>query len=84
MPFRDAYKLTGEIVKYAIDNDKVLDTISLEKYKEFSKLFEDDLYDEILLKTCIEKRNVIGGPAPEAVKKEIDAYKRYRARREGR
>ena len=72
MPFRDAYKLTGEIVKYAIDNDKVLDTISLEKYKEFSKLFEDDLYDEISLKTCIEKRNVIGGPAPEAVKKEID------------
>lgn len=72
MPFRDAYKLTGEIVKYAIDNDKVLDTISLEKYKEFSKLFEEDLYDEISLKTCIEKRNVIGGPAPEAVKKEID------------
>ncbi|MBR3512504.1 MAG: argininosuccinate lyase [Clostridia bacterium] len=72
MPFRDAYKLTGEIVKYAIDNDKVLDTISIEKYKEFSKLFEDDLYDEISLKTCIEKRNVIGGPAPEAVKKEID------------
>jgi len=71
MPFRDAYKLTGEIVKYAIKNNKTLDEITISEYKSFNNSFDADLYDEIKLINCVKKRNVIGGPAPDIVKEEI-------------
>ena len=75
VPFRDAYKITGGIVKYAIDNKKTLDTLEIEEYKNFSNEFEEDIYDAIDLITCVEKRKVVGGPAPEVVKKEIKKAK---------
>jgi argininosuccinate lyase len=71
VPFRTAYKITGEIVKFAIDNNYTLDTLKLEDYKKFSDVFEEDIYDAIDLKTCVAKRKVVGGPAKEVVENEI-------------
>ena len=72
MPFRDAYKLTGNIVKDAITNNVTLDEIKLEKYKEYSELIDDDIYHEIDLKNCVDKRLSFGGTSKEMVLKQID------------
>lgn len=71
MPFRDAYKITGSLVAYCIDQDKTLETLSLEEYQNASKLFEEDVFKAISLETCVKGRNVLGGPAPEMVKNQI-------------
>ena len=75
MPFRTAYKLTGEIVAYCIENSLELEGIEIEKYKEFSPLFENDLYDEISLQNCVQKRISEGGTGFESVKKQIEFCK---------
>ncbi len=72
MPFRTAYKLTGETVAYCIENKTVLEDLPFEKYKELSPLFEEDIYNEISLKTCVEKRISVGSTGPESVKMQID------------
>lgn len=72
IPFRDAYKYTGKIVSYCIDNNKTLETITLEEYKNINPLFENDIYDAISLENCICKRKIIGGPAPIIVKNHIN------------
>ncbi|MBQ6989857.1 MAG: argininosuccinate lyase, partial [Clostridia bacterium] len=56
MPFREAYKISGELVARCIREGKVLETLTLSEYKEYSDLFEEDLYGEIDLLTCVEKR----------------------------
>lgn len=71
MPFRDAYKVTGKLVSYCENNNKTLESLTLEEYKETNDLFEKDIYEEISLENCVKKRKVIGGPAPEIVKKHI-------------
>lgn len=73
MPFRDAYQVIGTLVSDAIQHDNVLETLSLEQYKQASPLFEADIYEAIALETCINKRNVIGGPAPSVVKEHIQS-----------
>lgn len=73
VPFREAYKITGELVSYCIDSDKTLEMLDINEYKKFSDKFDKDIYKEINLSTCVNKRNVIGGPAPEQVKKHIEA-----------
>lgn len=76
LAFRDAYKITGSLVGYAIDTDKTLETLSIEEYKKYSDLFEEDIYDKIDLINCLKSRNVPGGPAPEAVKNQINIIKK--------
>ena len=71
-PFRDAYKITGEIVRLCIENNLTLETLPIEKYKEFSSKFEEDIFEAINLKTCVMQRKVEGGPAPESVKAQIE------------
>lgn len=71
MPFRTAYKHVGEIVAYCIKENTVLENLPIEKYKEFDSAFEDDLYEEISLEACVEKRISAGGTGPESVKKQI-------------
>ena len=71
-PFRDAYKITGEIVRLCIENNLTLETLPIEKYKEFSSKFENDIFEAINLETCVMQRKVEGGPAPEAVKAQIE------------
>ena len=75
IPFRDAYKITGQIVSYSIDNDKVLEEISLEEYKKFSELFDEKIYESINLINSLKTRNVYGGPAPECVNVQIQNIK---------
>ena len=71
MPFRSAYKIVGQIVAECIEKDCVLDTFALEDYKKYTDLFEQDLYTEIALETCVNKRGSEGGASPDSVKKQI-------------
>ena len=77
LPFRTAYKITGSIVGYAIDNDKTLDTITLDEYKKFSELFDEDIYEYIDLKKAVNDRTVVGGPAPETVREHVKLIKEF-------
>ncbi len=71
LPFRSAYKTVGQIVAYCINTNKVLDTMTLEEYKQYSELFAEDLYNEISLETCVSKRISEGGTSVESVEKQI-------------
>ena len=77
LPFRSAYKISGQIVAKCIAEGKVLETLTLAEYKEFSDLFEDDLYQEIDLLTCVEKRISEGGTSVASVEAQI-AYVKER------
>lgn len=72
MPFRSAYKIVGQIVAFCIDNNLVLETMSLEDYNKYSDLFCEDLYKEISLETCVAKRISAGGTGIESVEKQIE------------
>lgn len=72
LPFRDAYKATGELVALCIDKNLVLETLPLVEYKKVCDLFDANIYDAISLDACVNGRNVIGGPASEMVKQQID------------
>ena len=71
LPFRTAYKISGQLVAKCIAENKVLETLTLSEYKEFSPVFEDDLYGEIDLLTCVEKRISEGGTSPQSVDMQI-------------
>ena len=71
MPFRSAYKISGSIVAYCIANGEVLETLPLEKYKEYSELFEEDLYEDTDLYTCVNKRNSVGGTSVKSIEQQI-------------
>jgi len=71
LPFRDAHEIVGKLVAYCLNEDKNLDDLSLEEFQEFSPLIEEDVYDAISVISCVKKRQTIGGPAPEQVKKSI-------------
>ena len=72
LPFRDAYKITGKLVAECIDKDLTLETLPLEEYKALCDIFEEDVFNAINLETCVMERKVSGGPAPEAVKAQIE------------
>ena len=71
MPFREAYKLTGQIVAFCIENGCDLESVTLERYQRFSPLFEEDLYEEIALETCVNKRISKGGTGKASVLEQI-------------
>ena len=71
LPFREAYKITGSIVKYAIDNKKTLNELTLDEYNTFSDIFTNDIYVAINIHNCVESRNIYGGPSKEAVSLQI-------------
>ena len=75
LPFRSAYKISGSIVAYCIENKLILETLPLEKYKEYSDLFENDVYDDIDLSTCVNKRVSVGGTSVESVEMQIKYVK---------
>ena len=72
LPFRETHAISGKLVHYCIENGISLLDVSLDKLKEFSPAFEEDVYDAISLKTCVDGRSLIGGPAPDTVKKYLD------------
>ena len=75
IPFRDAYKITGQIVSYCIDNNKTLEELNLEEYKKVNQKFDKDIFNAIDLNNCVMQRKVEGGPALETVKKRINEVK---------
>ncbi|MBC7074802.1 MAG: argininosuccinate lyase [Syntrophomonadaceae bacterium] len=72
MAFRDAHEVVGKVVLYCIENNKVLEEIDINKYKEFSGLIESDIYEYLDIFQCVARRRVPGGPAPEAVAKALE------------
>lgn len=74
--FRDAHGIVGQLVLFCIEKGIALDDMSLEEYKAISPVFEEDIYEAISLKTCVEKRMTIGAPGQEAMKKVIEIYKK--------
>ncbi len=77
LPFREAHSVVGQMVFYAIEHNKNLDDFSMEEFKGFSEMIEDDVYDAISMETCVNDRKVIGGPAKETVEKAIRVAKEY-------
>jgi argininosuccinate lyase len=71
MPFRSAYKISGQLVAQCIREGTVLEELPLDAYKAYSELFEEDLYCDIDLLTCVEKRISLGGTSVASVKAQI-------------
>ena len=71
MPFRSAYKISGQLVAYCIQIGIVLEELPLQVYQSFSELFEQDVYQDIDLKTCVEKRTSEGGTSAASVEAQI-------------
>ncbi|WP_022776434.1 argininosuccinate lyase [Butyrivibrio sp. AE2015] len=63
MPFRDAHSVIGRLVLYCIDKNCAIDDLGIEELKSFSELFDNDIYEEISLETCVNKRLTIGAPS---------------------
>ena len=72
VPFRTAYKLTGQIVADCAALGKALEDLTLAEYKAYSEVFEADLYDEISLQTCVAKRVSAGGAAPANIAAQLE------------
>ena len=79
VPFRDAHGITGQLVLYGIEHHKALDDFTLDEYKAVCDVFDDDIYDAISLKTCVEKRLTIGAPGKSAMDAVIAQYEQYLA-----
>lgn len=77
VPFRDAHGIIGRLVLYCIEKDTSIDALSLEELRSISDKFDEDIYDAISLKTCVEKRLTIGAPGAEMMKKVIEKNKEY-------
>ncbi len=77
VPFRDAHGIIGELVLRCIEKNLSLDELSLSEYKEISPIFEEDIYQAISLKTCVEKRLTKGAPSPAAMEQAILLNKKY-------
>ena len=77
VPFRDAHGIVGRLVLYCLDKKISLDEMSLEEYKAISPVFEEDIYEAISIKTCVEKRMTIGAPGPDAMTKVVEWNKKY-------
>jgi argininosuccinate lyase len=71
VPFRDAHGIVGQLVLYCIEKNISLDDMTLEEYQRISPVFEEDIYDAISLKTCVEKRETIGAPGRKAMEQVI-------------
>ncbi len=70
LPFRDAYRVTGELVAECIESGLTLETLPLETYRKYNDLFAEDIYSAISLDTCVNGRKVTGGPAPQNVEQQ--------------
>ena len=76
MPFREAHSVVGKMVFYCVENSRNLEDLSLDMMKEFSEIIEDDIYGAISMQTCVNERNIIGGPAKETVLAAIEEAKK--------
>ena len=79
IPFRDAHRIVGELVLLCIDKGCALDDLTLDEFKKYSPVIEEDIYEAISMKTCVMKRCTKGAPGPDVMKDVIGEYKRYLA-----
>ena len=77
LPFRSAYKIVGELVAVCIEKGYSFETLPLDEYKAVSEVFENDVYKAVDLDVCVNGRNVPGGPAKEAVEKQIANLEKF-------
>lgn len=77
VPFRDAHGIIGHLVLVCLEKNISLDQLPLEEYKKISPVFEEDIYDAISIKTCVEKRNTIGAPGQSAMKRVLEINEKY-------
>jgi argininosuccinate lyase len=77
LPFRDAYTILGKLVRRCMETGKTLETLPLDEYKSFSPLFDDDVYEAVKLETCVELRNVPGGPSSTSVAAQLDSVRAF-------
>lgn len=82
VPFRDAHGIIGRLVLYCIEKNTSIDALPLEELRRISDRFDEDLYDAVSLKTCVEKRLTVGAPGPEAMRKVIAMHREYLAEEE--
>jgi len=79
MPFRDAHGVIGRLVLYCIEKNTSIDALSLEELQSISDMFEEDIFDAVSLKTCVEKRLTLGAPGPDVMQQVIALHKEYLA-----
>ncbi|MCD7884397.1 MAG: argininosuccinate lyase [Lachnospiraceae bacterium] len=77
VPFRDAHSISGRLVLRCIAQEKALDDLTLEEFREESEVFEDDIYEAISMKTCVEKRLTKGAPGEAAMRETLEIYREY-------
>ena len=77
VPFRDAHGVIGRMVLYCLERNCALDDLSMEEFRQFSPCFEEDVYDAIRIRTCIDRRNTAGAPGPRAMVAELEANRKY-------
>lgn len=77
VPFRDAHSIIGRLVLYCIDKNTCIDALSIEELKAVSPVFEEDIYDAVSLRTCVEKRLTIGAPGQETMREVIAINKEF-------
>lgn len=77
VPFRDAHRLTGQLVLYCIGKETSIDALTLEELQAVSPVFEADLYDAVSLRTCVEKRLTAGAPGRKAMEEAIQAGRAF-------
>ena len=77
VPFRDAHGIIGRLVLYCLEKGVAIDALSREEFKKISPVFEEDIYEAVSLKTCVERRLTIGAPGMEAMQTVIAINKAY-------
>ena len=73
VPFRDAHRIVGQLVSHCLMEGKALNDLSVQEFNKFSSAFSDDIYEALAPETCVNQRNIPGGPAPEQVRAAIEA-----------
>ncbi|MBR3751729.1 MAG: argininosuccinate lyase [Ruminiclostridium sp.] len=82
LPFREAYMVVGKLVHTCIEQGENLDTLTLEEFREVSDLFQEDIYQALYMKNCVNGRKAIGGPAAAEVARQIAAIEAFVAERQ--
>ncbi|MPW26639.1 argininosuccinate lyase [Alkalibaculum sp. M08DMB] len=77
VPFREAHEIIGKLVLYSIENNKTLEELTIEEYKNISDCFDETVYSSITLEACVNNRKVDGGPSKESIEKVIFINKNY-------
>ena len=77
LPFRDAYKIVGQLVNYCIKSGKTLETLSVKEFKDASPAFDEAVYEAIKLENCVNARLSVGGPSAESVEKQLESVRAF-------